>query len=673
MKSLFLKARLITLTAVLLTGVFGASADTATIGRGVYRLYTVNNARFAELLGFAYAENGTEQSTDAGKILVQEFIIPDIVETEYTDRYGDHFMQHHVASVAPEAFKGQYLMKSLRIKSNITDITDNALGECTGLWKVMSTSTTLKVNSSGTALYRKDTAQPEKKLKHLLWISGGLEEFTIPADVSHVSSSAFASCSSEFASITLDPSNPYLAVKDGVIYNKDMTEIQACMPLVSEVIIPAGTKKLPDYFMNGAAFASVTKVVLPEGLEEIGKFAFAGCSQLKEISIPASVTAIGDYAFRGTGIESIVLPQYASQLGKGLFRDCKALKSVKLPLNTSVLPDETFYGCLALKSFTIPQNITTLGEKVFMNSNIEEVTMHDAVVAAGTSTFENTPNLQNVVLSASLARIPDRMFVNSGFSDIAIPSGTKEIGKFAFCDATRLVTINLGPTLNSIGEYAFAGTPLVSVTGGENLRTIGKSAFYRCRELKGISLPDCCKLSPWTFAESGLTSFRLPNANTIVPDYLLRDTPVTSIIISSSCYRLGEQCFYTPTLMQVYCNAAYCPTANVYEHSFHQDTFDYGTLTVPTGKKIDYYTDAFWGKFKNIEANDSGVEDVSGDEEGVQISVVGGELTVSGCANVEVFAANGLRVYAGTPGSIGSLPAGLYIVRAGGRTVKVRL
>ncbi len=673
MKFLSLKAKLLALASLFSAGLFEASADTVTIGDCDYRLYTENNTHFAELLGFTNEGNSTKQSTDDGKILVEGFVIPISVDTEYTDRQGDHTIEHKVASVAPDAFKGQNLMKSLQIPKNITDFSDNTLGECTGLWKVMSTSTILKVNSSGTALYRKDTAQPEKKLKHLLWISGGLEEFTIPADVSHVSSSAFASCSPELTSIAIDPSNPYLVVKDGVIYNKDMTEIQACMPLVSEVIIPAGTKKLPDYFMNGAAFASVTKVVLPDGLEEIGKFAFAGCSQLKEISIPASVTAIGDYAFRGTEIESIVLPQSASQLGKGLFRDCKALKSVTLPLNTSVLPDETFYGCQALKSFTIPQNITTLGGKVFMNTNIEEITMHNAVDKAGASTFENTPNLANVTLSASLARIPDRMFWNSGISEIAIPSGIYEIGKFAFCDAKRLITIDLGPTLNRIEESAFAGTPLESVTVGKNLKTIGESAFYGCRELKEISLPDFCKLSPWAFAESGLTSFRLPDGNAIVPDHLLYGASVTNLVISSNCYLLSTECFYTPTLRQVYCNAPNCPTASVYKAPFHQDTFDYGTLTVPTGKKIDYYTDAFWGKFKNIEANDSGVEDVSGDDEGVQISVAGGELTVSGCASVEVYAANGLRVYAGAPGSIGSLPAGLYIVRAGGRTAKVRL
>ena len=353
-----------------------------------------------------------------------------------------------------------------------------------------------------------------------------------------------------------------------------------------------------------------------------------------------------------------------------MFRDCKALQSVKLPLNTSVLPDETFYGCQALKTYTILQNITTLGEKVFMNSNIEEVTMLDAVVAAGASTFENTPNLTNVVLSASLTRIPDRMFVNSGISEIAIPSGIREIGDYVFRNAPRLRAIDLGPTLNGIGEYAFAGTPLESVTGGERLLTIGENAFYQCRELKDISLPDFCKLSAYAFAESGLTSFQLPSVNTTVPEGLLRDTPITSIVIGSRCTQLGYLCFYTPTLRQVYCNAESCPNAYA---SFHKDTFDYGTLTVPTGKKTEYYIDKFWGRFKNIEANDSGVEDVSGNEEGVQISVAGGELTVSGCASVEVYAANGLRVYAGTPDSIGSLPPGLYIVRAGGRTAKVRL
>jgi len=109
----------------------------------------------------------------------------------------------------------------------------------------------------------------------------------------------------------------------------------------------------PDF--SGPVFASwtekntsITSVSLPEGITNIGDYAFAYCSNLSAVNIPSSVNAIADLAFAETGLTSIIIPESVSYLGSSVFVRCTSLTNVTLPYRfTAQIGDLGFKGQLA--------------------------------------------------------------------------------------------------------------------------------------------------------------------------------------------------------------------------------------------------------------------------------------------------------------------------------------
>ena len=105
-------------------------------------------------------------------------------------------------------------------------------------------------------------------------------------------------------------------------------------------------------------------------MTSIGNWAFAGCSSLETIVIPASVTSIGKGAFSEcTSLKSIVFEDGSklTSIGKYAFNDCSAMESITLPEGLESIDHYAFNGCTALTSFKTPSTLKTLGDVVFNN------------------------------------------------------------------------------------------------------------------------------------------------------------------------------------------------------------------------------------------------------------------------------------------------------------------
>lgn len=99
-----------------------------------------------------------------------------------------------------------------------------------------------------------------------------LTSLEIPTHIKEFFVDNVADCD-KLQSITVDEGNKYYRVKDGILYNYDMTEILFC----------------PN--------AKTGKVIIPNTVTLIGNYCFAKCQRLDMVIIPTSVVEIGDYAF----------------------------------------------------------------------------------------------------------------------------------------------------------------------------------------------------------------------------------------------------------------------------------------------------------------------------------------------------------------------------------------
>ena len=106
-------------------------------------------------------------------------------------------------------------------------------------------------------------------------------------------------------------------------------------------------------------------VVIPDVVTSIS-WAFYGCESLTSVTIPASVTSIGDSAFWGCeSLTSVTIPESVTEVGFEAFKNCSSLRSVVIPESVTKIGNRAFYGCSSLTSVTIPSRVTSIGEKAF--------------------------------------------------------------------------------------------------------------------------------------------------------------------------------------------------------------------------------------------------------------------------------------------------------------------
>ena len=116
--------------------------------------------------------------------------------------------------------------------------------------------------------------------------------------------------------------------------------------------------------------------------------AFNNCKGLKSITIPSSVTSLGDYCFSYSGLTSITIPSSVTSLGKSCFEWCRGLTSITIPSSVTSLGNSCFSGCSGLTSITIPSSVTSLGEGCFSGCpGLTSITIPSSVTSLGDYCF----------------------------------------------------------------------------------------------------------------------------------------------------------------------------------------------------------------------------------------------------------------------------------------------
>ena len=190
--------------------------------------------------------------------------------------------------------------------------------------------------------------------------------------------------------------------------------------------------------------SGLTSLTLPDGVKKIGQSAFSGCSGLTSLTLPSSIAAIGESAFSGcSGLTSLTLPSSITTIGESAFYHCSGLTSLTLPSSITTISENAFSGCSGLTSLTLPDGVTEIGDFAFKGcSGLTSLTLPDGVTEIGWCAFSGCSGLTSLTLPSSITTISASAFSGcSGLTSLTLPSNITEIGEWAFSNCSGLASI----------------------------------------------------------------------------------------------------------------------------------------------------------------------------------------------------------------------------------------
>ena len=446
--------------------------------------------------------------------------------------------------------------------------------------------------------------------ENALFLCSSLRSIVIPDSVTHIGDSVFCLCSA-LQSIEVAEGNQYLASIDGVLFNKDLTQIirypeaknskqyiipdsvthigdsafSGCEALQS-IDIPNSVTHIGDYAFYWCK--ALQSIDIPNSVTHIGKEAFSGCKALQSIVIPNSVTHIGDSAFSGCWAQSINIPNSVTHIGNKAFYYCKALQSIDIPNSVTHIGDEVFSWCSSLQSIDIPNSVTHIGDRVFSECK----SLQSIEVAEDNQYFAS---IDGVLFSNDLTQIIRYPEAKNG-NQYTIPNSVTHIGNYAFSRCKALQSIDIPNSVTHIGDEAFLWCEtLQSIDIPNSVTHIGDRAFSGCIALQSIEVVEdnqyFASIDGVLFSNDLTQIIRYPEAKN-----------GNQYTIPNSVTHIGNEAFCGCNALQsIHIRITDIDSCSVKENAFDYIDFDNCILYIPSGTRWAYRHHPVFRRFKNIE------------------------------------------------------------------------
>ncbi|MCD8207951.1 MAG: leucine-rich repeat protein [Bacteroidales bacterium] len=458
------------------------SLESITIPASVKTIWesTFDGCTALKTVTFATDENGlssleeVQDGAFAGCASLEEFSFP---QSSSSVKLGSR------------VFDGCVSLASVYLSASVTDIGGGLAGSGITRITVDEANGSYMTGAEEEILYSRDG-------KTIAYVCEKISaaSFTVPDGIETIGPSAFSG-QTAIRSVTL---------------GRDVTAIGAyafygCTALESVVF----TNGSVGVEMGEYAFSGCTKLAdinLPEGTEEIPEGCFEK-SDLSETTLPSSLKAIGDYAFRYTSVaeidlqniesvgrfafgymyslKSVKLGENLKELGSYAFYGCSALETTEWECGVTEVADFTFYGCTSLKFVEIPAYVTSVGFYAFYGcASLEEVVIPSSVTDIYSCAFSGCANLRSCELPKSLTSLYDSAFEGcKALESVMFPESLVEIGDYAYLNS-GITSVEMDANLQYIGDYAFRGCEgLETVIVGRKVWYLGTGAFYGCSSL----------------------------------------------------------------------------------------------------------------------------------------------------------------------------------------------
>ena len=229
---------------------------------------------------------------------------------------------------------------------------------------------------------------------------------------------------------------------------------------LKKVVIKDGVTNVGDYALF--CLPAATQVTLPDSVTRIGRYGIAMCSKLTGMSIPKGVTEIGDFGLAGDGLTAVTLPDGLQSLGRGAFDSCTSLTNTTLPAAITAVPGKCFADCTKLLNVKYAGTVTAIGDLAFEScKSLVTAPIPATVTELGASAFNGCVALTDVTLPAGVTAIPDGCFQGcTALADMKLPGTVTSVGHNAFTGCTALGDVRCygaPPTVEPAGaaEHSF--------------------------------------------------------------------------------------------------------------------------------------------------------------------------------------------------------------------------
>lgn len=363
---------------------------------------------------------------------------------------------------------------------------------------------------------------------------------------------------------------------------------------------------------------------IPSTVEHIGTCGFERMYNLTQMKAPAALKTIGKYGFweckNMTTFDFGNCP--LEHLEEGAFTQCEKLDGIKLPNTCTTLDFAVFYNNFELKNIDLGTGLVTMDDNIFDGcKSLKEVTLPASLETVGSNLFANCTSFENIYVAEGNTKFcaEDGILFSKDKTQIYIYPATKSYTQYT-----------VPATVKNIYFACFeAAKNLETLDTGENTENIESYAFKNCTGLKQV-----------TFGPK-LT-------------------------------HLGEGVLlYCDNIERMYVKAVTPPASDSWLPASLYETC---LLYVPQESLDTYKATHPWNRIENIIGVDyASTETIAEETLAPAISTADGILKVTGAESVSVYTLSGSQVYSGDATVIDTLPAGLYIVKAGDTVAKIRL
>jgi uncharacterized repeat protein (TIGR02543 family) len=184
----------------------------------------------------------------------------------------------------------------------------------------------------------------------------------------------------------------------------------------------------------------------------------------------------------GKKADTFIMPNSVTTIGKYAFSGCYNLSNIMIGTSVKTIGYYAFYWCYKLTDITIPDSVVWLEEGAFHDSGLREITIGKSVAWIGENAFTFCYKL------AEINVVEDNANYKSIDGNLYNKSGQKLI---FYATGKTADTFIMPNTVTTINDYAFAYcSNLTSVTIGNSVETIGNEAFVYCSKLTSITIPN---------------------------------------------------------------------------------------------------------------------------------------------------------------------------------------